>query len=97
MVHLASIPLDHEINKPVLKGMKTLKLDDIQKEVSDDGDTFTSAIYDRNYAGIDLPRHEMPEREMPREVSRDLGSGRYGSIVVFVVHANKLQGGLSID
>lgn len=69
MVQLSSIPLDHEINKPVLEGLEKLKLKDNQTEDSDDGDTFTSAIYGSKYAGVDLPRHEMPEREMPKEAA----------------------------
>ena len=32
-------------------------------------DTFTSSVYGSRYAAEDLPRTEMPEGEMPKEVA----------------------------
>jgi glutamate decarboxylase len=32
-------------------------------------DEFTTSVYGSRFAGMDLPRHHMPEGEMPREVA----------------------------
>lgn len=32
-------------------------------------DSFTASVYGSRYAALDLPKHEMPEDEMPREVA----------------------------
>ncbi|KAK3069373.1 hypothetical protein LTR53_012329 [Teratosphaeriaceae sp. CCFEE 6253] len=32
-------------------------------------DEFTSSVYGSHYAAMDLPKHEMPENEMPREIA----------------------------
>jgi glutamate decarboxylase len=64
MVHLASIPQDHEINQPLVKGMEKLNMG-----ASSDSDTFTTTVYGSRFAAEDLPKHEMPESEMPREVA----------------------------
>jgi glutamate decarboxylase len=64
MVHLASIPKDHEIDAPLVAGMEKLK-------VADQGgdDQFTTSVYGSRFAAQDLPKHEMPEKEMPKEVA----------------------------
>jgi hypothetical protein len=64
MVHLASIPKDHEIDQPLVDGMKKLDMG-----TGDIGDTFTTTVYGSRFAAEDLPKHEMPECEMPREVA----------------------------
>jgi hypothetical protein len=64
MVHLASIPKDHEINQPLVEGMEKLNM-----AASSDSDTFTTTVYGSRFAAEDLPKHEMPECEMPREVA----------------------------
>jgi glutamate decarboxylase len=69
MVHLACVPNDNHVKKPkkstLTKGMEALQLGPI---ISDD-DTFTTTVYGSKYAAEDLPKHEMPEREMPKEVA----------------------------
>jgi glutamate decarboxylase len=63
MVHLASIPNDHEINTlPEAVKKVTLKL-------AEDEDGFTTSVYGSKFAAQDLPRHEMPDGEMPKEVA----------------------------
>ena len=32
-------------------------------------DEFTASVYGSRFAAMDLPRHEMPENEMPREIA----------------------------
>lgn len=64
MVHLASIAKNDEINQPLVDGMKKLDLG-----TSHVGDTFTTTVYGSRFAAEDLPKHEMPECEMPKEVA----------------------------
>ena len=64
MVHLTSIPKDHEINKPLVEGLDKLNLG-----TSSTDDTFTTTVYGSRFAAQDLPKHEMPECEMPKEVA----------------------------
>ncbi|KAK3077063.1 hypothetical protein LTS18_011312, partial [Coniosporium uncinatum] len=62
MVHLAAIPTDAEAKKPLVEGVKGLSLEG-------DQDTFTASVYGSHYAAQDLPKHEMPDDEMPKEVA----------------------------
>lgn len=64
MVHLASIPNDSEINGSLAQGLKDVKFQQI-----DDEDRFTSSVYGSKFAAADLPRNEMPEEEMPKDVA----------------------------
>ena len=64
MVHLTSIAKDHEINQPLVDGMKKVDLGS-----SSINDTFTTTVYGSRFAAEDLPKHEMPECEMPKEVA----------------------------
>lgn len=62
MVHLSSIPNDEVTeNKEVKKAHADL--------LPTDDDAFTTSVYGSRFAGTDLPKHEMPENEMPKEVA----------------------------
>jgi glutamate decarboxylase len=63
MVHLAKIPTNGELAHP-LPEVEKLKF-----ELEDADDTATVSVYGSKYAALDLPKHEMPEREMPKEVA----------------------------
>ncbi|KAF2202855.1 glutamate decarboxylase [Delitschia confertaspora ATCC 74209] len=65
MVHLSSIPTDKEVAAPLVEGLKNISFGDKSAEE----DTFSTSVYGSRYAAADLPRHEMPETEMPREVA----------------------------
>lgn len=70
MVHLAAIPSDTtkaagKVEKPVVEGL----LNKLNLADSKDADTFTSSVYGSRFAAEDLPKYEMPEGEMPREVA----------------------------
>jgi glutamate decarboxylase len=69
MVHLAGVPNDNHVKKhhksKLTKGMESLQLGPI---VTGE-DTFTTTVYGSKYAAEDLPKHEMPEKEMPKEVA----------------------------
>jgi glutamate decarboxylase len=46
-----------------------LKLD-LHDKIADGGDDqFTTTVYASRFAARDLPKHEMPEMEMPKEVA----------------------------
>lgn len=64
MVHLATVPHDDSIDQPLVQGMEKLSMGSSYQE-----DKFTTAVYGSRFAAEDLPKHEMPEREMPKEVA----------------------------
>jgi glutamate decarboxylase len=64
MVHLSAIPTEKEVSTPVLEG-----LDKLGFELGKEDDHFAASVYGSRYAACELPRHEMPEKEMPREVA----------------------------
>lgn len=63
MVHLASVPNDKDINSPLVDGLEKVKLE------QPDEDEVTASVYGSRFAADSLPLHEMPEKEMPREVA----------------------------
>lgn len=64
MVHLGKVPTDKDVaDKQVLPELKDLDLGEQGQ------DEFTVSVYGSRFASQDLPRHEMPENEMPREVA----------------------------
>ena len=64
MVHLASVPNDKATQAPLIKGMQNVKL-----EPNDDEDEVTASVYGSRFATESLPLHEMPEKEMPKDVA----------------------------
>ncbi|KAB5583376.1 pyridoxal phosphate-dependent transferase [Coniochaeta sp. 2T2.1] len=68
MVHLQSIPSEDEINNRIVREVRKIHLDLVPTEESN----FTSSVYGSKFACQDLPRHEMPENEMPKEVAYKL-------------------------
>jgi len=64
MVHLTAIPSDKHIETPLVEG-----LDRLSMETSANADTFTTTVYGSKFAAQDLPKYEMPENEMPKEVA----------------------------
>ena len=64
MVHLTTIPHPDELDKDIIKEIKKAHL-----QLANDDDCFTTSVYGSRFAATDLPKHEMPEREMPKEVA----------------------------
>ena len=62
MVHLATIPQDQEVNAPLVEGMKKLEIE------TDGEDISTANVYGSRFAAQELPKHEIPDGEMPKEV-----------------------------
>lgn len=66
MVHLTSVNRDQEVdNLPEAVIKVTL-------QPSEDADTFTTSIYGSRFAAEDLPRFEMPNGEMPKDIAYKL-------------------------
>lgn len=63
MVHLTKIPHDSEVND-LPEAVKKLGL-----QLNNDDDSFTTSVYGSKFAAEDLPKHEMPENEMPKEIA----------------------------
>ncbi|EMC92335.1 hypothetical protein BAUCODRAFT_38384 [Baudoinia panamericana UAMH 10762] len=63
MVHLGKIPTDKDIEETKIPGLEDVKLD------APGQDEFTASVYGSRFAAMDLPKHEMPADEMPREVA----------------------------
>lgn len=68
MVHLAAIPSDahaagDKVKKPLVEEFKD------KLNITSETDTFTSSVYGSRFAAEDLPKYEMPETEMPKEVA----------------------------
>jgi glutamate decarboxylase len=65
MVHLQSIPHEDEVNDKLVREVKKVHLDLAPCEESQ----FTTSVYGSKFAAADLPKLEMPENEMPKEVA----------------------------
>lgn len=64
MVHLATVPNDKAKDAPPVKG-----LDDLTLETNAEEDEATASVYGSRFAAECMPRHEMPEKEMPKEIA----------------------------
>lgn len=64
MVHLNNIPNADESTDSLVKEVKKAHL-----SLSEQDDTFTTSVYGSRFARADLPKHEMPDSEMPKEVA----------------------------
>ena len=71
MVHLSAIPTDAQAD-PVVDGLKKFSFERVPsimpEEDDDDEDPSVISVYGSKWAAQDLPKVEMPEKEMPREV-----------------------------
>ena len=63
MVHLQTISDKDEVNGLVDVVKK------VHLQLANDDDSFTTSVYGSRFAAQDLPRHEMPEGEMPKDVA----------------------------
>jgi glutamate decarboxylase len=61
MVHLASVPTDKDVAAPT-EGLRAITFEY-------DTDNFAASVYGSRYAACDIPKVEMPESEMPKEVA----------------------------
>jgi len=64
MVHLAQVKTDKN-----LADSKLPELENLDLGPNPDQNEFTASVYGSRFAAQDLPKHEMPDNEMPREVA----------------------------
>lgn len=63
MVHLNRVATNNEVtSSKIAEDFSTIKLEDYSE------DDYTTTVYGSRHAAVDLPRHEMPEKEMPPQV-----------------------------
>jgi glutamate decarboxylase len=67
MAPLASVPTDKDVSEPWL----TEAVESLVKKAkaATEYDTFAASVYGSRYASCDLPKVEMPESEMPKEIA----------------------------
>ncbi|KAF2277191.1 glutamate decarboxylase [Westerdykella ornata] len=65
MVHLNRVATDNELNEAKI----ATAVDNIQLGPDVGPDEYTTTVYGSRYAAVELPRHEMPEKEMPPQVA----------------------------
>lgn len=63
MVHLGKVATDRDIADSKLPELEKLDLD------APEQNEMTTSVYGSRFAAQDLPRHEMPDGEMPREMA----------------------------
>ncbi|KAK5942630.1 hypothetical protein PMZ80_005195 [Knufia obscura] len=70
MVHLASVssPVEGKFKLPDRRKSTVPGLEHILLEAPGD-DEFSTGVYGSRFAAQDLPSHEMPEKEMPRDIA----------------------------
>ena len=64
MAHLTTILRGDDTKQNIVKNKTTVPL-----QPTDDVDSFTTSVYSSSFAVADLPRHAMPDNEMPKEVA----------------------------
>lgn len=63
MVHLGRVKTDKDLSERVLPGFEGIDLN------APGDDDFTASVYGSRFAATDIPKHEMPEEEMPKEIA----------------------------
>ena len=63
MVHLAAVKNDSAHGKTIDQ-----KFEELDLGPSDDNG-FTASVYGSKFAAMDIPKHEMPDDEMPRDIA----------------------------
>lgn len=63
MVHLSHIPNPEDVKDHLAEELKKVHLESFEN------DDFTTSVYGSKFASQDLPRYEIPDGEMPKEVA----------------------------
>lgn len=63
MVHLTTVPNDDAAGAPLVKGLEHIKLEEPSR------DETNASVYGSRFANQDLPSHDMPDGDMPRDVA----------------------------
>lgn len=62
-MHLGKVATDKERRESVIPELENLSFEDAGE------DELSTNVYGSKFAAADLPKHEMPDREMPREIA----------------------------
>jgi glutamate decarboxylase len=68
MVHINRVSTSKEISEEQSQFEAIDATTTIDLTPEDEADDFTATVYGSKYAAEDLPRHEMPDKEMPPSV-----------------------------
>jgi hypothetical protein len=71
MVHINRVSTSREISEEQSQFEAIDATTTIDLTPEDEADDFTATVYGSKYAAEDLPRHEMPDKEMPPSVYVD--------------------------
>lgn len=63
MVHLATVPNDDAAKALLVEGLEHIKLEGPTQ------DEINASVYGSRFANQDLPSHDMPDGDMPRDVA----------------------------
>ncbi|RMZ68617.1 glutamate decarboxylase [Pyrenophora seminiperda CCB06] len=69
MVHINRVATSKEITEEKAQFEEISASTTINLTPEDEADDYTATVYGSKYAAEDLPRHEMPEREMPPSIA----------------------------
>lgn len=69
MVHINRVATAKEVESEKITFEPVPSTNGINLTPDDEADDFTATVYGSKYAAEDLPRHEMPDREMPAQVA----------------------------
>lgn len=64
MVHVSRVATDKDVSE---KSALAAGIDDLDLGAPG-ADEFTASVYGSRFAACDIPKHEMPEGEMPKDV-----------------------------
>ena len=65
MVHLAAVVNDADAGQKLSSKFEELEIGPEE----DFGEEYSTTVYGSKFAACDIPKHEMPEGEMPKEVA----------------------------
>lgn len=69
MGHLSVVRARDDSDAASVKSTSSRATPRPQMQLSNYQDEFTTSVYGSRFAGMDLPRHHMPEGEMPRDIA----------------------------
>lgn len=63
MVHLTTVPDDHELETPIVKGLEKIKLEHFPEE---EEESVSATVYGSRFAGQEMPKSSMCGSQYPR-------------------------------
>ncbi|KAF5027789.1 hypothetical protein F66182_120, partial [Fusarium sp. NRRL 66182] len=69
MAHLSVVRAQDDSDAASVRSTSSRTSRKPQMQLASYQDEFTTSVYGSRFAGMDLPRHHMPEGEMPRDIA----------------------------